>query len=332
MPSLEDAKRKRTRDVISADGYVVENQKKKHAKEIDLIEPVLQEGDKKLKCKACKKSFVWSAKEQLYFRAKRLKNVPNRCKPCIKKKKKNEKKRDSSGKALQVCREFAKGGSAECFRKNGRGCRFVHLEVKEVRGVRQNNFCYQFLQGNCKVGRRCRKVHPKKAHLEIVNALKRMAGEVVPEDEEKVSFQSVKPCFEFQRGECERGADCKFSHVGLVEPANKPKSSKPCFEFQRGECERGADCKFSHVGLVEPANNPKSSKPCFEFKRGECARGADCKFSHNLAEVPGVPEVPVVPVPEKKVSKAAKSKKPCFEFERGECSRSADACKFSHNI
>jgi hypothetical protein len=49
------------------------------------------------------------------------------------------------------------------------------------------------------------------------------------------SAARVRACFEFQKGQCTRGASCRFAHV-----------LTPCFDFQMGQCKRGAACNFSH--------------------------------------------------------------------------------------
>ena len=42
--------------------------------------------DKTLKCVGCGTEFLWSVREQEFFRQKKLMNEPKRCSPCRKKK------------------------------------------------------------------------------------------------------------------------------------------------------------------------------------------------------------------------------------------------------
>jgi len=57
-----------------------------------------------------------------------------------------------------------------------------------------------------------------------------------------------------------------------------------CFAFQKGECDRGASCRFSH-GDASGAGGFGGVKkgPCFQFQRGECTRGDSCRFSHEIS-------------------------------------------------
>ena len=55
-------------------------------------------------------------------------------------------------------------------------------------------------------------------------------------------------CYAFQRGECDRGDACRFSHEAVGDaPASFSSGPKPCFQFQKGNCDRGDTCKYSHV-------------------------------------------------------------------------------------
>ena len=64
----------------------------------------------------------------------------------------------------------------------------------------------------------------------------------------------VNECYAFKKGNCERGAACRFAHIasnvggGDVKPtAPVSKAVNECFAFKKGNCERGAACRFAHV-------------------------------------------------------------------------------------
>lgn len=56
-----------------------------------------------------------------------------------------------------------------------------------------------------------------------------------------------------------------------------------CRHFQRGFCERGEGCTFSHMvasGGAKAAANGAAAGPCRHFTRGFCQLGHACKFAH----------------------------------------------------
>ncbi len=102
--------------------------------------------------------------------------------------------------------------------------------------------------------------------------------------------RSSAMCFAFQRGECDRGNSCKFSHgAGSEADTNRASSSVRkaagvCYAFQTGECDRGEMCRFLHeVGHVPTEyNGPSERGVCYAFQRGTCDRGGACRFSHDI--------------------------------------------------
>ncbi|KAF7075895.1 hypothetical protein CFC21_080627 [Triticum aestivum] len=120
------------------------------------------------------------------------------------------------------------------------------------------------------------------------------------EDEEELQKKREERgvCYAFQKGECNRGDACKYSHDeqrnantgwGSKEddpkwehdrhrgPQNKGESRGICYAFQKGECSRGDSCRFSHDEQVAV----QGRGVCYAFQKGECSRGASCRFSHD---------------------------------------------------
>ena len=132
-------------------------------------------------------------------------------------------------------------------------------------------------------------------------------------------------CYAFQRGECNRGESCRFSHEGESSPSNgafrnfnstrgSPKSGT-CYAFQRGECDRGDSCRFSHGSSFNRGFSAGKTGTCYAFQRGECDRGDSCRFSHEAGG-----DAP---------ASFSSGPKPCFNFQKGTCER-GDTCKYSH--
>lgn len=101
----------------------------------------------------------------------------------------------------------------------------------------------------------------------------------------------VEVCRQFQRGQCSRGSSCKYHHP--------PKET--CYDYTQGRCTRGEDCRYSH--------DLEGRELCNDFTRGKCKRGDTCKFLHQVDEV----------------------KETCIDFTKGKCLR-RDTCKYSHNV
>ena len=102
-----------------------------------------------------------------------------------------------------------------------------------------------------------------------------------------------KMCHAFLKGNCERGAECWFSHAAVSVPGRKIKNAslRPagvCFAFLRGACTRGDACRFDHSKGKEGEGGAGHFKEaqgvCFAFQKGKCDRGDSCMFSHAVAE------------------------------------------------
>lgn len=116
-------------------------------------------------------------------------------------------------------------------------------------------------------------------------------------------------CYAHQRGECQRGESCRFSHSneegggggggggGFSGGYNSAPRNKTgtCYAHQRGECQRGDSCRYNHEeeGTSDASavyNNRGGDRPrgvCFAFQKGECDRAESCRFSHEAAESSG---------------------------------------------
>lgn len=58
-----------------------------------------------------------------------------------------------------------------------------------------------------------------------------------------------------------------------------------CFDFTKGACGRGENCRFSHDIATIVNVNSQERGICFDFVRGQCNRGLLCRFSHDLSNL-----------------------------------------------
>ncbi|NWS49927.1 ZC3HA protein, partial [Probosciger aterrimus] len=119
-----------------------------------------------------------------------------------------------------ICRDFLRN---VC--KRGKRCRFRHPDMSEVTnlGVRKNEFifCHDFQNKEC-VRLNCRFIHGTKEDEDCY----KKTGELPPRLRQKVaaglglspadlpnSKEEVPICRDFLKGDCQRGAKCKFQHL-----------------------------------------------------------------------------------------------------------------------
>ncbi|NWY89499.1 ZC3HA protein, partial [Loxia curvirostra] len=126
----------------------------------------------------------------------------------------------SAGTDDDICRDFLRN---VC--KRGKRCRFRHPDISEVTnlGVRKNEFifCHDFQNKEC-VRLNCRFIHGTKEDEDCY----KKTGELPPRLRQKVaaglglspadlpnSKEEVPICRDFLKGDCQRGAKCKFQHL-----------------------------------------------------------------------------------------------------------------------
>ncbi len=139
-----------------------------------------------------------------------------------------------------------------------------------------------------------------------------------------------RPCFDFARGKCSKGAACKWAHVipAAKDGADATRSRRPewqqkrdlntsvpaalqgipddiCRKFQLGKCHRGAACRWKHE-IYRPgaAGSSSGSKPRPSIKRAAPSDLAEEAAAVAATEAgPPPPEAP--PKRKRKVEAAA---------------------------
>lgn len=204
----------------------------------------------------------------------------------------------SKPSSTRACLDFQKG---QCMREV---CKFAHVIIErssEPKNTASSNACRAFQTNSCERGESCRFAHilvEDPSSLDVKRPRrrtyrKRPAGGAPREasaTEEQSAPRQRGICRDFQKGNCERGAECKYRHEEKAPAqAAAPRGPKPvgaCRDFQTGNCSR-ENCKFQHVidaNASQPRKRERSNKPCREFQTGTCTRGDACRYSHTTAE------------------------------------------------
>jgi hypothetical protein len=94
-----------------------------------------------------------------------------------------------------------------------------------------------------------------------------------------------KPCIDFAKGKCTRGAGCKYSH-SKDGSRNDGRANSP----KRGYSpKRGSSPGKSRLRTPTPE---RFKRPCHSFAKGSCKYGDKCVYSHSMVKpaAPGIPE------------------------------------------
>ncbi|CAM9556257.1 unnamed protein product [Chrysoparadoxa australica] len=77
--------------------------------------------------------------------------------------------------------------------------------------------------------------------------------------------------------EVEHEANANANANANAKCSEEPSRKRACVFFQRGKCNNGDKCKFSHVAQQQVG------KPCQYFLKGRCRKGTRCTFQHDKA-------------------------------------------------
>jgi hypothetical protein len=62
-------------------------------------------------------------------------------------------------------------------------------------------------------------------------------------------------------------------------PSSDKKQKQECFDFKKGKCTRGTQCRYAHVPAANNAEKGQT-EACLNFQKGTCTRGQRCRYSH----------------------------------------------------
>ncbi|XP_037075683.1 zinc finger CCCH domain-containing protein 10-like [Pollicipes pollicipes] len=157
---------------------------------------------------------------------------------------------DSTADDQAVCRDYLRN---VC--RRGRRCKFPHpagaddeLAVAPVR-PELVTFCHDFQNGQC-ARPSCRFVHCERGDEELFRRTGELPTQVLEAAVKRgadirVGRHEVPVCKDFARGECARGAKCKYRHLTLAE--RPPTGAESC---EPPEAKRRHFDDYSHRGVV----------------------------------------------------------------------------------
>ena len=125
------------------------------------------------------------------------------------------------GAADDICRDFLRN---VC--KRGSYCRYRHLDIAVTKRAdllnRELIFCHDFQNAGCRRAN-CRFVHCTREEQEHFQNTRLLPAHTHVNDSELLSSTSDEPpiCKDFLKGECHRGAKCKYEHLNEEEIAQK---------------------------------------------------------------------------------------------------------------
>jgi len=94
----------------------------------------------------------------------------------------------------------------------------------------------------------------------------------------KVSASRSRPCFDFSKGKCTKGAACKWAHV-----------APPTAQDGGGESSRRPEWqKKRPAGTGAQALDSVPEDVCRKYQLGSCHRGAACRWKHVICKVADV--------------------------------------------
>lgn len=161
----------------------------------------------------------------------------------------------------------------------------MHDRSRSRSGV-SSQLCKDFAVGRCRRGNHCQFLHQDtQGYADGWERQRKTVTSKYPTHESREypsgSGRSIDCCNDFLKGNCRRGASCRFSHhVGSV----TVKGSSSEVTRERNNDRRHKDASPERRG--EREIHRASDVPCKFFAAGNCRNGKYCRFSHqDLAHV-----------------------------------------------
>ena len=86
------------------------------------------------------------------------------------------------------------------------------------------------------------------------------------------------PCYAFQRGECDRGSSCRFSHSS---GGGGGRGGGRGGDRAGGRGDRSGGRGGGRFGDRDGGRGGGGGGVCYAYQKGDCHRGGDCRFKHE---------------------------------------------------
>ena len=87
------------------------------------------------------------------------------------------------------------------------------------------------------------------------------------------------PASGFQEEMFNKVCEIETSHLDSTDKADQRfRGAGVCYLYQRGNCNRGEQCRYEHRALEA---HERLNSVCFDFQRGACIRGDRCPYQHR---------------------------------------------------
>ncbi|GMI99363.1 hypothetical protein HRI_003605600 [Hibiscus trionum] len=183
-------------------------------------------------------------------------------------------------------RSWSRSRSRSRSRSPVRGIRWqsgFHDRTRNRSGV-PTQLCKEFVAGRCRRGSQCHFLHQDiQSHEDDWDNRQNRAGasKYITHDDGKdyliKSGRSTDCCTDYLKGNCRRGASCRFAHDGASDGFSRRQTNEISSEREHA--------KWNRVRTPERDGDREARRtsdiPCKYFAAGNCRNGKYCRFSHH---------------------------------------------------
>ncbi|GMI89839.1 hypothetical protein HRI_002653200 [Hibiscus trionum] len=158
-----------------------------------------------------------------------------------------------------------------------------HERTRNRSGV-STQICKDFMAGRCRRGSQCHFLHQDiQSHEDGWDTRQKRAGvsKYITHNDDKdyliKSGRSTDCCTDYLKGNCRRGASCRFAHDGVSDGYSRGSINEISRERENNKRNRVTTPERD----VEREARKSSGIPCKYFAAGNCRNGNYCRFSHH---------------------------------------------------